>query len=361
MTKLISICILCCLASYLRAGQFLVHEDFESASSTHIKKLKGVSFSTIKPFNGASHLVAQSHQFEMNILLAHHDLNTRGYLLSCFIDPKGKLNELSVSVANNTYTAQIDPSVVGYRQVVIYIPNHAEVIAEFVLKTQSDNCTFLMDDLKISDCNGTLPVRPQPTQMLSNYKANDKDVFKVIGVNGHDLMGVHSFVADGYVFLSNDATELQQGQNLVLNLELENTKTTYQYGVWVDSNRDGQFSDDEQQLILNASGDVDVTIPFDNQEVGDYAVRVRILNYRATAKMNPYSGDTWGQTIDFMLRVVNVDADKICQCSSAYFFLDMGGKELQSLEDAPPGIYFKVCDSCVEKIVHLNSQVRTEN
>jgi hypothetical protein len=338
------------LGSISYGGNPLVHESFENTTGSYVSGLVGSTFSSSKPFAGAFHLLGETNQFKITVQVPTYGNATNGFILSCYIDPKSEAKELFVTLGHHKQSVHIENNVFGYRQVLMQLPYDGKVLPELNLTVTGGGKHFLMDDLEVTPFGSTLPVRPEPTQVIANVNGISRDMISSLSLNSKKIDLFHGIAADGYSLLHDVYTLDAAAEELILQIEPSLTDVTYALGVWVDSNLNGVYEESERNSSVQVSGKSTIVLPTSLFLGEAVPVRVRLLDKRVSTNMTAQSGNTWGQTLELLVVKTTDQSHERCACATPDYYLDLSGKKLSSLDGVSPGIYIRKCGNTSEKI-----------
>jgi hypothetical protein len=337
------------LVTGLRASVF-VSDGFENPQQLSFESYAGGGISSNRPFSGNFHFSAERNAFKATVPVSGQ--YTGKLLITCFIDPRGKETTLHFNVGSSSVSVTVDPKVIGYRQVIAELPYQITGASECMLTASGENGSFMLDDLQLSSLDAVLCQRPQPTQIVSNLNGYKEDMIAQVQVNGTPLHIGNVVTGDGYRFLNGNS--ITENGTFVLGITPEDSEAEYSYAVWIDKDMNGLFTSEELIDQDHSKGEVSLTVFTDDLSEGHYPLRIRMLDAGSNEVRDAYSGNTWGQTIDLLLDTRLRASVERCRCENPDYYMDMSGKRMERIENAPAGMYVKVNASCSEKIIVAN-------
>jgi hypothetical protein len=319
--------------------------NFDGVSSG--VQLEGAVWSSDRPVSGSLHLKAQPSTFEYATFIQAPEIRTGSLLVTCFVDPRGSELALHFALNGQTITENIDPSLVGYRQVVVNLPFQEQGLLS--VSSSGNGTVFLLDELYSSELHVVLPVRPEATQVLSNYKITALDGFSGLTVNDSDLFGSRAHSCDGYTLIDPRDLTIDSDGSTAVTVTAPQTGKDHLLLVWNDANGDGAFTQEEQLVREKIQGAYTFRFqPEGVQQQGGGILRMRLLDPANSAEISALSGNTWGETIDILFRT-DQPVSEVCRCAQPDYYMDLSGRKLLTLEGVPSGMYFKVSAQCTEK------------
>jgi len=333
--------------SYSLNASFVLFDNFENENNYVFLEMRNGVLSSHKPMSGSRHLSVERNAFSLTVPVSLFSNSYSKVLVSCFLDPRGKETSLEFVSGSYTTTVEINEQIFGYRQVVAELPIQNFTNSAIQIRSTEGVGTFNLDDLQITGLQAVPCGRPEPTQIIANYKGETKDLIKSMQMEGNKIENTDVVAADGYFMICEAKTLVHTSFSIDLIPEDENF--TYAYAVWADTDRDGFFSTEERIHYSTDQGPVHIPMDLNQIEDGKLAVRIRMLDPRSNDMNDAYSGNTWGQTIDLFVGLENKSEATPCRCSDPEYYMDLSGKILTDLVDVPTGMYFKVSKECTEK------------
>lgn len=333
-------------------------DNFDQNSTPQLNLFNSTSFCSNKPFSGNSHLqiVTQSNTLKVFSSLQTLILNKgKNYLISFYVDARGVGAKFTFSCGGINTTLVADSLVMGYQLVSASFSVDQHVFGKIDLEIQSfGSKKILLDDFSIVECTSVVPERPLPTQSMANGHGYAYDVFEKIELDGVSLESNNRTTVDGYRIWTDLNTELMPGIPYELDVNTSSSNFSYELVAWIDLNGNGFFDTNESLNVTRTSAEkakIQLILPSDFN-ANTCSVRLRYLQENENQLVTPNSGNHWGETVDLLLNVTIQSQEPNCWCTDPYY-MDLNGKIVNSLNDAPSGMYIYVCGDCTKKIVSI--------
>jgi hypothetical protein len=277
----------------------------------------------------------------------------KNYLISCYVDTRGVDAQLKFSCAGYSVQANANPFQIGYQLVVASLKVDHHVFGEFNLDISSSvTKNILLDDISIVEIQSEIPVRPLATQPMANALGLTYDILEQIEMDGVSIESNKRTTVDGYRLLPSINAALNPGISYEINIKTPKSDFDCQLLAWIDLNGNGVFDNNESLNVTKISvekSSVQLTIPADFN-ANTCIVRLRYLQANGDQLSTAISGNQWGETVDLVLGMTNQTIASNCVCTDPYY-VDMTGKRLLSLQQAPSGMYLYICGDCTTKTV----------
>lgn len=338
------------------AAETIFIGDFDTNPLTHVNLYNATSISTNRPFSGNSHLQITTQNNSTKVLSSVQTLSLnagKNYLISCYVDTRGVDAQLTFSCAGYSVLANAKPLQMGYQLVVASLKVDQHAFGEFNLEISSSvSKNILMDDVSIVEIQSEIPVRPFATQPMANALGLTYDILEQIELDGVSIESNNRTTVDGYRLLPSINAALNPGISYELNIKTPESDFDCQLLAWIDLNGNGEFDANESLNVTKISAQkssVQLAIPADFN-ANTCLVRLRYLQANGDQQSTAISGNQWGETVDLVLGMKNHEQAPNCVCTDPYY-MDMNGKKLSSLQQAPSGMYLYVCGDCTTKTV----------
>ena len=339
-------------------AELLFSNDFENGSTSNIISNYSTISNSGKSFSGNSHLqvTTQNSSFTVFSTAQTFVLNKgKNYIVSCYADTRGLEAKFNFSFAGIQCEASVNPGQIGYQLVYAVLKVDHNLFGNFDLEIEcAENRKILLDDISIVECSSEIPQRPLPTQSMANGHGYAYDVFEKIELDGVSLESNNRTTVDGYRIWSDLNTELMPGIPYELDVNTSSSNFSYELVAWIDLNGNGFFDTNESLNVTRTSAEkakIQLILPSDFN-ANTCSVRLRYLQENENQMVTPNSGNHWGETVDLLLNVTIQSQEPNCWCTDPYY-MDLNGKIVNSLNDAPSGMYIYVCGDCTKKIVSI--------
>jgi hypothetical protein len=344
------------LWSSVSHAEVIFSGDFDTNPFSQVNLYNSTSISTNRPFSGNSHLQITTQNNSTKVLSSVQTLSLnagKNYLISCYVDTRGVDAQLTFSCAGYSVLANANPFQIGYQLVVASLKVDQHAFGEFNLEISSSvSKNILMDDVSIVEIQSEIPVRPFATQPMANALGLTYDILEQIELDGVSIESNNRTTVDGYRLLPSINAALNPGISYELNIKTPNSDFDCQLLAWIDLNGNGVFDANESLNVTKTSAQkssVQLVIPADFN-ANACIVRLRYLQANGDQLSTAISGNQWGETVDLVLGMNNQTIASNCVCTDPYY-VDITGKRLLSLQQAPSGMYLYICGDCTTKTV----------